>query len=210
MIVVWYDPDCDEIWITDEGRSYARRSLVAYIAPDGVRIGIHLKEGTAADIVMASYGNLCRKDGSAFGSAAEAKAYLDGEFARQRALDIPTALAVAAADIPAGMPVAVSRRDGTLQIARADTYTLAFVAGLASKSAAVGSAGSATRNAITLADWTAVTGSPGLAVGQPYFLAPEGGLTPLPPVLPGLCSVRVGNATGPQTFAPIEADPILL
>ncbi|KQP67592.1 hypothetical protein ASF52_19045 [Methylobacterium sp. Leaf112] len=84
MIAVWYDPDCDEIWITDEDRSYARRSLVSFIDPATGKIGIRLKEWVGADIVMTAYTNLMDRAGIGFLSAVEAKAYLDGEFAKQR------------------------------------------------------------------------------------------------------------------------------
>jgi len=210
MIAVWYDPDCDEIWITDEDRSYARRSLVSFIDPTTGKIGIRLKEWVGADIVMTAHTNLMDRAGQGFLSAVEAKAYLDGEFAKQRSLDLPTATARAAADLPAGLPVCISRFDGSLRPARADTYTEAFVVGLLIAPVAEGFVGTATRNALTLNDWTAVAGTPSLALGQPYFLGLTGGLALTPDLTAGRCLVRIGNATGPQTLAPVQADPILL
>lgn len=210
MISVWYDPDCDEIWITDEDRSYARRSLVSFIDPTTGKIGIRLKEWVGADIVMTAYTNLMDRAGQGFLSAVEAKAYLDGEFAKQRSLDLPAAAARAATDLPAGLPVCISRIDGSLRPARADTYTEAFVVGLVTAPVAEGFVGTATRKALTLDDWTELTRTPSLALGQPYFLGSAGGLTTFPDLTAGRCLVRLGNATGPQTLAPVQADPILL
>ena len=81
-IAVWYDPDCDEIWITGEDRSYARRSLVASIDPDTGRVVINPKGWTGPAIIKTPYTNLTDKAGLGFLSAIEAKAYLDGEFAK--------------------------------------------------------------------------------------------------------------------------------
>lgn len=151
-------------------------------------------------------------DGETFATHAEASGYLRGEFARRPPIEIAPAEAVAPAGALAGQPMAVSRVNGQLVPARADTYSLALVAGLAVNDTAAGFVSTLTREALTLNDWTAIAGTPSLSLGLPYFLGPEGGLTLIPELRAGsgYCNVRLGIATGPQTFAPTILDPIRL
>jgi len=151
-------------------------------------------------------------DGMTFTVRADAIAYLRGEFDRRPPLEIAPAEAVAAAGALAGQPMTISRLNGQLIPARADTYPLAFVVGLAAKDADTGFVASLTRETLTLSDWTAIAGTPSLSAGLPYFLGPEGGLTLIPEMRSGAgySNVRLGMGTGPQTFAPTIADPILL
>ncbi|WP_449411113.1 hypothetical protein [Methylobacterium komagatae] len=113
------------------------------------------------------------------------------------------------ADLIKGQPVAVSRASGRLLPARADTYALAFVAGLASADTGQGFADQPAHGAFTLADWSTVAGSPSLSVGQLYFLGATGGLT-ISPDLTAACVTRVGLATTPQTLVAEPAHPIVL
>lgn len=135
-------------------------------------------------------------------------------------LDVPTALggggqgvapveAVTDDILAAGMPVALSRANGHFRIADAGNKPLAFVAGLASAATAAGFVADAEREALTLADWTAVTGSALLAQGQPYFLAAGGGLTTTPPSSPN-CLVVVGTASSSTTMLIEPQSPIQL
>ena len=109
------------------------------------------------------------------------------------------------------MPVTHSRAAGTLLCARADTHALAFLAGLAATNGLPSSPLEAVRSSLTLIDWSAVAGTPALVVGQPYFLAPPGGITLTPPAKPdSVCNVRVGEALTPQTLVFGYSAPILL
>lgn len=85
MIPVWYDADCDQIWIGGQGQTFARRSLVASMEP-GEAIGIRLKASAPTDLLLkTAFGNVTDAAGNAFSSAAATKLYLDGEFAKRRA-----------------------------------------------------------------------------------------------------------------------------
>ena len=84
------------------------------------------------------------------------------------------------------------------------------MAGLASADTAQGFANQPAYGAVTLADWTAITGNPALAVGQPYFLGPVGGLTLAPDRIAAICVARIGIATSPSTLVVQPTDPILL
>lgn len=150
-------------------------------------------------------------DGRTFDTPEDAKAYVDGVLMRRPPMDGRTSVSVAASDLPAGFPVALSRADGQTVIARADTYALSFVAGLVPVDVAQGFAAEVVRSAVTLADWTAVIGSPSLSVGRPYFLAPSGGMTTTPDrTLISGCLVHLGVPLGPKTFAFNATDPITL
>ena len=115
-----------------------------------------------------------REDGSSFPDAPTCLAYLKATCGQvlQR---VPTVSGVAGEAIATGMPVARSRADGTLRLARGDTYALAFLAGIASADTAAGfrRRGEAVRSSLSLPDWTAIAGAPLLAQGQRYFLAPD-------------------------------------
>lgn len=203
---IGFDDACGSVIIVGSG-IYPACALHGTLESDG-KIRVHSLAGMSE--LYCDWFRLETLDGQGFDTPEDAKAYLDGVLARKPSVLIPSAEGVAAVDIAAGMPVAVSRRDGSLLPARADTYAQAFVVGLATADIRAGFAGATTREALTLASWSAIAGTPSLAVGQPYFLAAEGGLTLRAVDLQGYCAVRVGNATGPQTLTPVLFDPILL
>ncbi len=151
------------------------------------------------------------RDYSTFASSDEVMAYLAAEFAKTRPVGDAFGIAtVTAQALAAGMPVAVSRATGQLMSARSDTYALAFVAGLAAADTGQGFAVQPGRGAVTLDDWTAATSIPALAQGQPYFLAPGGGLSLAPIQTGSACVVRVGVAASPTTLVVSPTDPLLL
>ena len=83
MISIWHDPDCDQIWITDEGRSFAGRSLVAGTTNGNITIA--LKAAEAGDyVVNTAWTNIAGQAGQGFADQATALAYLQGEFAKGR------------------------------------------------------------------------------------------------------------------------------
>jgi hypothetical protein len=154
--------------------------------------------------------NYTRSGGGTFASPDDLMAYLTAQFAMRRLVGETFGVpAVAGADLTQGQPVAVSRASGQLLPARADTYTLAFVAGVASADAAQDFVGQPAHGAVTLSDRSAVTGSAALLVGQLYFVGPAGGLTTAPR-LDTACVARVGLATTPQTLVVEPFTPILL
>lgn len=210
MIAVQYDLDTDQIWITGEERPYPRRSLIATSFPNGT-IGIRLKFSDPSDFkVMTSFANLMDAAGNGFATQEAAQAYLDTAFAQRRPVGETFGVpAVAGADLVQGQPVAVSRAFGQLLPARADTYTRAFVAGLASADTVQGFANQPAHGAVTLPDWTGLTGFAALAVGQLYFLGAAGGLTTAPR-LDTACVTRVGLAAAPQTLVVEPSAPIIL
>ena len=125
--------------------------------------------------------------------------------------DLPSAANVAATVIRAGQPVFIDRSTGQMDLAQADVYVRRACVGLARADVASGFVGQAESKVLTLADWTAVTGTAGLAEGQTYFLTTTPGQLSLqPPTAPGCSVVRVGIATGMQMLAIIHAPPILL
>ncbi|MGX7709289.1 hypothetical protein [Methylobacterium sp. Gmos1] len=206
MIAVWYDTTCDAIWVSFVQEPFLPRSLMA--DRDGDTVTIWRCYGTTA-VLAAPYSQIVRRDGTEFASAANCLAYLRGEFARAPGR-VPSVTAVASAPVAAGFPVALSRVSGAAQVARADTYPLAFVAGLAPASADPGFPVEAVRSSVTLADWTACAGAPSLTLGQPYFLGPTGGITLTPDRTPGMSLTRIGLAADPQTLVFTPSDPILL
>lgn len=190
--------------------AFPARSLVATVSnvlPDTIQINDLAGRGEQA----VTWANLTSLDGSfKAASMADALAYLQGEFAKSCPIgEIFGAPVVAGADLVRGQPVAVSRTSGQLLPARADTYTLAFVAGVASADTAQGFANQPAHGAITLPDWSALTGTISLNVGELYFVGPEGGLT-ASPRLDTQCVVRVGLATTPQTLVVEPSTPIIL
>lgn len=110
---------------------------------------------------------------------------------------------------PIGTPLAVSRSNGHLVKADASSKPLSFVAGLAHSATAVGFVSAVQREVMTLADWTAITGSASLLQGQTYFLAVGGGLTTVPPASPNNLTV-VGEAASPTTLIIQPQNPIQL
>jgi hypothetical protein len=117
--------------------------------------------------------------------------------------------AVAAANLSAGFPVAISRATGKMILADASIKSSAFVVGLITASTLLGFVASAAVNQLALANWTAVTGSVSLFQGQLYFLGVGGGLTTTPPGAPN-CSVPVGTALNSTTMLIDPQPPIQL
>lgn len=180
-------------------------TLSAHLRDDG-QIRVHSL--AAQSELLCPWEALATLDGETFPTPDAAMAYLEGVFATRPPAEAVTA--VAGADLPAGLPVCISRLDGTLIPARADTYTQAFVIGLVRAPVEAGFVGSACFAPCTLDDWTPIAGTPSLTTGLPYFLGATGGITASPDLSAGRCLVRIGNATGPQTLAPVQADPIQL
>jgi hypothetical protein len=116
--------------------------------------------------------------------------------------------AVAAANLAAGMPVAIDRTSGQLVAADAAFKPRAFVAGLLAAAVTSGFVGSAMTDRLMLTDWSAATGATQLAVGLPYFLAAGGGLTTTPPA--SACITIVGKAISPTTMLINPQPPIQL
>lgn len=117
--------------------------------------------------------------------------------------------AVAATALVAGMPAAIDRSTGKMIAADAGWKPSAFVIGLVHFATAAGFVADALSSQLTLADWTAITGSASLLTGQAYFLAVGGGLTTVPPASPA-CLVLVGKAVSPTTFLIDPQPPIQL
>ena len=178
---------------------------------DGDIIAITTVNSTEA-LAAGPFAIFARQDGTGFVDAPTCLAYLlvtCGQL-QQR---VPTVAGVAGEAIVIGMPVARSRADGTLRLARADTYALAFLAGLAAAAAASGFSLEAVRSSLDMPDWTAIAGTAALAAGQRYFLARAGGLTTTPALAPtgaGLCVVAVGYAASPTLLVFQPTDPVTL
>lgn len=199
--------DTNALYIQGYRDSFVAGSLTADVTDIGV--GIRVLHGSEY-LVNDKWVNYARQDGSGFASADDLMAYLAAQFAMRRPVgDVFGVPAVAGADLVRGQPMAVSRASGQLLPARADTYTLAFVAGVASADTAQGFANQPAHGAITLPDWSALTGTISLNVGELYFVGPEGGLT-ASPRLDTQCVARVGLATTPQTLVVEPSTPIIL
>ena len=108
-----------------------------------------------------------------------------------------TLVLVADDSLPSGSPVIISRANGHIQKADAAVKPKSFVIGLLGAASAAGFGATLVIDALTMSDWTAVTGSQLLAVGQPYFLGVGGGLTTTVPGAPN-CLTRVGMAVTPN------------
>jgi len=109
----------------------------------------------------------------------------------------------AAEAIGIGQPVIARLSDGQLELARADAYAQAQVLGIAETAALTGFAADVRIiGEVTLADWTAVTGTISLSRGRDYYLDPTtaGRLTLTPPSAGGLFVVRVGRAALADTL----------
>ncbi|MGE8128989.1 hypothetical protein ACQKQD_18610 [Methylobacterium sp. NPDC080182] len=199
--------DTNALYIAGYRDSFTAGSLTADVTPIG--IGIRVLHGSEY-LVNDKWVNYTHEDGSGFASADDLMAYLTAQFAMRRPVgEIFGVPVVAGTDLIQGQPVAVSRASGQLLPARADTYTLAFVAGVASADTAQGFASQPAHGAITLPDWSALTGAISLNVGELYFVGPEGGLT-ASPRLDTQCVARVGLATSPQTLVVEPSTPIIL
>jgi len=199
--------DTNALYIQGYRDSFTAGSLTADYSAIGV--GVRVLHGSEY-LVNDVWTNYTRQDGTGFASPDELMAYLNAQFAQRRPVGetfgVPV---VAGADLLQGQPVTVSRASGRLLPARADTYTRAFVAGLASADTAQGFTNQPAHGAVTLPDWTGLTGFAALAVGQLYFLDAAGGLTTAPR-LDTACVTRVGLATAPQTLSVEPSTPIIL
>ena len=206
MIRVFYDADA--VFIDGYRSALIAGTLVATASGD--TISITTVNSTDA-LAAGPYTIFARQDGTGFADAPTCLAYLQATCGQvlQR---VPTVSGVASEAIAAGMPVARSRADGTLRLARADTYALAFLAGIAATDTAEGFPLTVVRSSLELPDWTAVAGAPALSMGQRYFLAPAGGLLAVPVLTSGLglCVTAVGYATSPTVLAFQPTDPITL
>lgn len=90
MICVWYDPDCDQIWVSGQEQSYARRSLVA--GTTNGNITVMMKAAAAGDyVVNTPWANVGNCDGVPFPDQASVLAYLQGEFAKSEPVRPPPA-----------------------------------------------------------------------------------------------------------------------
>jgi len=205
MPVVFFDTNA--LYIEGYRDSFVAGSLAADYTPIGV--GVRVLHGTDY-LVNDAWQNYTRSGGGTFASPDDLMAYLTAQFAMRRPVGETFGVpAVAGADLIQGQPVAVSRASGQLLPARADTYTLAFVAGVAPADTTQGFATQPAHGAITLPDWSAMTGSAALSAGQLYFVGPGGGLTTTPR-LDIACVARVGLATTPQTLVVEPSTPIIL
>ena len=199
----------DAVFIDGYRAALIAGSLVVAAVDDAISIAT---AGSSEALAAGPYTMFGRQDGTGFADAPTCLAYLQATCA-QLLQRVPTVAGVAGETIAAGMPVARSRTDGTLRLARADTYALAFLAGLAFADTAVGFPVEAVRSSLDLSDWTAVVGITFLAQGQRYFLAPAGGLTLIPAFVPvgtGLCVVAAGYASSPTTLVFQPTDPVTL
>lgn len=206
MIRVFYADNA--IVIDSIPASFVAGTLEARIVDGTVTI---VRKGDDFPFVSRPWPDVAGQDGVPFASPDDLMGYLAAQLSLRRPVGETAGVATAAgADLAAGLPVAVSRSTGLLMPARADTYVLAFVAGLVASDTAQGFAAVPAHGAVTLADWTAATGRPALSQGAPYFLAPEGGLTASPFDRPSRCVARVGLAASPATLVVQPSDPILL
>ena len=199
----------DAVFIDGYRAALIAGSLVVAAVDDAISIAT---AGSSEALAAGPYTMFGRQDGTGFADAPTCLAYLQATCA-QLLQRVPTVAGVAGETIAAGMPVARSRTDGTLRLARADTYALASLAGLAVDSATAGFSLEAVRSSLDLPDWTAVTGGVLLSSGQRYFLAATGGLTSMPSLGPagaGLCVVAAGYAASQTEMVFQPSDPILL
>ena len=185
-------------------------SLVASMSADGATVDICRVQSSFV-LLSPPWDVIADVNGNTFSDGATALAYVQGQFAMRRPVGETFGIAtVAGADLAQGQPVAVSRATGQLLPARADTYALSFVAGLASADTTQGYAGQPAHGIVTLTDWTAIAGVASLALGIPYFLGLAGGLTAVPPSIPGQCVTRIGYAASSTTLIVAPTDPIQL
>ena len=118
---------------------------------------------------------------------------------------------VAAVNLAAGQPVYVDGTSGQLGLSIATTYAKCFVMGLAAQTTSATYACPVATNSLTLADWTAITGSSALVKNQLYWLSvTEGLLSTSAPITPGQSLVVVGKAISATTLEINPTLPILL
>lgn len=208
MNTVFYDAGRNTLYVSGIATPFPAGSLQAK------QLGSMLAVANPMDGTLlcawADFGAWTIQGSSTFASADEAFSALQAACTTKRPVGETFGVSgVAGADLIKGQPVTVSRASGRLLPARADTYTRAFVAGLASADTAQGFTNQPAHGAVTLPDWTGLTGFAALAVGQMYFLGAAGGLTTAPR-LDTACVARVGLATAPQTLVVEPSAPIIL
>lgn len=106
---------------------------------------------------------------------------------------------VAGEDLIAGLPVTISRSTGKAIKSDSSWKPTSFVAGLVSTGVGVGFVADIKTDRLTLSDWTAITATVSLQVGQLYFLRVGGGLTTTPPSSPN-CITVIGEALDSTTL----------
>ncbi|MCJ2019606.1 hypothetical protein MKK84_19570 [Methylobacterium sp. E-065] len=205
MIAVQYDPDTDQIWITGDERSYARRSLIASLE-DGDRVGIRLKFSAPDDFKLKTlFSNLMDGNGATFASPADAKAYLDGIFAWRRATSEMVATSWVGARALSAPRAVRSLGDQTLDYASAsDISQRGAVLGVTASASDVG------MPATVIMGGQLVSQGWQLVPGLPLFLGEDGLITQVPPSLPMAFSLRLGMASDPDTAIIRIAQPIAL
>lgn len=109
----------------------------------------------------------------------------------------------------AGMPISINRATGKGIIANAETYVQSFIVGLAKAPCVSGFVVELEAYALTLPDWTPITGTTHLKPGQIYFLGRYGGLSETAD-LSAKCVSVVGEAVNASTLHFIHENPILL
>jgi hypothetical protein len=97
-----------------------------------------------------------------------------------------------------GTPIAINRATGKGILARTAPYTSSFVIGLAKTLCPTGHRVFLEIHALSLADWTSLTGAIDLLEGIPYFLS-EGSLTTIPNLVTESL-VLIGEAISPKTL----------
>ena len=119
--------------------------------------------------------------------------------------------AEAAVDIDAGQAVYITAAS-VATLASASTLAASYVAGLAAADTLTGVAVNIKRDTLTLADWTAVTGTTTLTPGSVYYLSniTPGGLTTAAPDTTNHTLTRVGIASAADTLSIQIEPPIIL
>jgi hypothetical protein len=115
---------------------------------------------------------------------------------------------VTSADVVRGEPLAFNLATSQWSRADASNFALAAVVGLAEVDTLLGFPVDAVIGNMTLADWSAITGTVSLTPGF-YFLAEGGGLTTAAPFTTGATVVQVGFAARPDTLW-IDPQPRIL
>ena len=199
------------LWIDTIPDAFVAGTLKAVMAADGVTVNIVPLFGDPFILVATPWTSIADINGNTFSTSAAVMTYLAAQLVMRRQIsEVAGPATVAAVDLAQGLPVTVSRANGQLLPARADTYALAFVTGLAGSDTAQGFTCQPQVGNVTLTDWTDIAGQPTLFSGVPYFLAATGGLTVSPFAPVGSCITRVGIAASPTTLAVQPSDPITL
>lgn len=77
---VWYDDECDQIFISGETHSFAPRSLICILSGGGSTLYVQMRGTEGSYIAGGSFADFGNHDGLAFDTPEDAKAYLDGVF----------------------------------------------------------------------------------------------------------------------------------